>query len=784
MKHTKKRRFHFNRTYRNYLLTYLVVLLVPLLIMIYGYIYSSKAIGEETKSYHVNLLRQTRQAYDQVFSLVKAELQVLVADQQVERLMRKENWSAREFQEVISLQQNLKNIRISNPRCDNIGVYFYQNKSLVTNYRRYPNQLMFLYTDGLEVTEEEFLAGIDRNQLEGYFLIGTTPENLRIIFYRNVYGVSFREVYATAMISIPWSAIREAADNISLSRQGGLFLLDEGGNLIGNSNPNVDISGIRYDSLEDEGLVPMKLQSLDYVVSSLKSTEIAVKYVIYTPKKIFYAKVHYLYYAILAEVVLCLLIGVALAVYFAKATFNPIQEMLALVEGKRQALGGSKEAVTYEKVELALQKLLREKGTMEQRLKQSEDYMRQGILSGAMKGWIKNEERLELCFSLIEQRWKGSNYRIILLRLDHPERCKLFSGQPQQDWPEIWRLVLFSIQNVLEELLLAEEQGVFVEIEDMAACIYPISSEEQDIGLELRIAECVAFYKEAFELVSYAAVSGLHQGAEELSLAYEEAYEVIAHKDFWGNEVPDVLLYDQEMLSEQSIGRQRVMETEKKLLNCLSAKDYQTAYELLDELMEQGMKKDIRYLSYNQCSASGIVSMLIGMFEELSGEWEDSYYQNAIAPERLLKARSVAALREEIHRIFTEVSSYYESKSRKEQPDWMEDVQRYLKENYADTNLNISTIAETFGMSLSYMGRTFRRYTGQGMLDYIHILRLNRCKELLDEGKTVKDAAEATGYLDSKAMIRAFKRYEGITPGQYKRKENKLGTPEDGGRKF
>ena len=55
---------------------------------------------------------------------------------------------------------------------------------------------------------------------------------------------------------------------------------------------------------------------------------------------------------------------------------------------------------------------------------------------------------------------------------------------------------------------------------------------------------------------------------------------------------------------------------------------------------------------------------------------------------------------------------------------------------------------------------------------------------LLDEGKTVKDAAEATGYLDSKAMIRAFKRYEGITPGQYKRKENKLGTPEDGGRKF
>ena len=44
---------------------------------------------------------------------------------------------------------------------------------------------------------------------------------------------------------------------------------------------------------------------------------------------------------------------------------------------------------------------------------------------------------------------------------------------------------------------------------------------------------------------------------------------------------------------------------------------------------------------------------------------------------------------------------------------------------------------------------------------------LEAAKKLLKEGKTVRETAELTGYGDSRALIRAFKRYEGSTPGQY-----------------
>ena len=46
--------------------------------------------------------------------------------------------------------------------------------------------------------------------------------------------------------------------------------------------------------------------------------------------------------------------------------------------------------------------------------------------------------------------------------------------------------------------------------------------------------------------------------------------------------------------------------------------------------------------------------------------------------------------------------------------------------------------------------------------------RLSGCKDLLAQGYAIKDCVAMTGYTDIKTLQRAFKRYEGITPGQYK----------------
>ena len=106
--------------------------------------------------------------------------------------------------------------------------------------------------------------------------------------------------------------------------------------------------------------------------------------------------------------------------------------------------------------------------------------------------------------------------------------------------------------------------------------------------------------------------------------------------------------------------------------------------------------------------------------------------------------------------------------SDKESRKVFDKVSAYIRENFADVNLGAGYITEKFHMSYSYLTGIFKRYAGESIPDYIHKVRIEAAKELLGNGQTVTRAAERVGYADARGFIRAFKKYEGMTPGQYR----------------
>ena len=109
-------------------------------------------------------------------------------------------------------------------------------------------------------------------------------------------------------------------------------------------------------------------------------------------------------------------------------------------------------------------------------------------------------------------------------------------------------------------------------------------------------------------------------------------------------------------------------------------------------------------------------------------------------------------------------------KSQKEtnNPEWVEQVMTFVKESYANPELNIAYIANIFNMPSASMGQQFKKYTGGSLIHYIHYVRIEHAKELLKEGKTLQECVDQIGFSDVKTFIRIFKQYEGVTPGQYK----------------
>ena len=97
-----------------------------------------------------------------------------------------------------------------------------------------------------------------------------------------------------------------------------------------------------------------------------------------------------------------------------------------------------------------------------------------------------------------------------------------------------------------------------------------------------------------------------------------------------------------------------------------------------------------------------------------------------------------------------------------------EQMVKYIQDHITDPNLSAGELSERFDITPSYISKVFKKEAGEGVLDYIHHERIRQAKELLKSGMTVQEVALSMGYTDARGFIRVFKRYEGITPGQYK----------------
>lgn len=94
----------------------------------------------------------------------------------------------------------------------------------------------------------------------------------------------------------------------------------------------------------------------------------------------------------------------------------------------------------------------------------------------------------------------------------------------------------------------------------------------------------------------------------------------------------------------------------------------------------------------------------------------------------------------------------------------------WIKNNLHE-NITIKKIAQQVYMNPNYFCDYFKAQTGETILDYVTIARLEKAKELLEKTDLkVYDISIKVGYQDTKYFSRLFKQWMGQTPTQYREK--------------
>ena len=90
----------------------------------------------------------------------------------------------------------------------------------------------------------------------------------------------------------------------------------------------------------------------------------------------------------------------------------------------------------------------------------------------------------------------------------------------------------------------------------------------------------------------------------------------------------------------------------------------------------------------------------------------------------------------------------------------------YIRDNLAEP-LSLDQIASQFYISKHYLCRIFKAATGFSVMEYIIYSRVLRARQLLQEGISVQQAGELSGFSDNSHFIRTFGHLTGVTPGKY-----------------
>jgi transcriptional regulator GlxA family with amidase domain len=105
------------------------------------------------------------------------------------------------------------------------------------------------------------------------------------------------------------------------------------------------------------------------------------------------------------------------------------------------------------------------------------------------------------------------------------------------------------------------------------------------------------------------------------------------------------------------------------------------------------------------------------------------------------------------------------------EPAWLPGVDAMVRERFRGP-LDLIAVASSVGVHAAHLCRTFRRFRGRTISDFMLGVRVQHvCRRLTESDDSLASIAMESGFTDQSHMTRIFKRITGYAPGAHRRRE-------------
>lgn len=335
-----------------------------------------------------------------------------------------------------------------------------------------------------------------------------------------------------------------------------------------------------------------------------------------------------------------------------------------------------------------------------------------------------------------------------------------------------WQYLFFILRNTFEhtypgKTCAAEVKGRLIAI---------INLEELPPNGLKGIAENTRNTLEVLEreygLTVTVAISRIYDNALDLHKANQDVERVMEYLNVMGEDCP-VTTYDELRHHNVQGSTKSFMDMESRLLSCVRSQDFTGMQNVFHELVFNEFSETKPTVDIFRFRVYGMVNTMLYLMDDIH-DLVGGEILGAIDPgPRLTRAETLEEIVQVMDDIMDQLRTLTTEKQTATTTVWPEKIRNYVDENFRNVALTVSFTAAQFNLSSAYCSKLFREQYGTRLFDYIQQKRLDAAKILLDSGKNMKAIAEEVGFSSALTMSRAFKRYEGTTPGRMRDLDNK-----------
>jgi len=312
----------------------------------------------------------------------------------------------------------------------------------------------------------------------------------------------------------------------------------------------------------------------------------------------------------------------------------------------------------------------------------------------------------------------------------------------------------------------------FSDINDFFTCINNknglIVLGVDDINHEriLSIGEILSeIFEREFDSDTIVGISNKMSNIKSISTAYQEALEAVRYGTLY--RIKCVAFGAMQGNKDNQVIYHYSLETEQKLINYIKTGNINNIRNVLADIYNDNFAE--KRLSYNKVKLliMDLINTVVKTTEDIGLTVEQSIYR--IAVENV----SIENAFKKIEEYYINIGEYCLGHKKSNNHQLFDKIVDYLEKNYMNDQLCLNLIANHLNLSANYLSQFFKEQAGMYFKDYINMLRIKKAKEIIESSENVKmyEVAANVGYKDNATLIRVFKRYLGVTPGEYKEEE-------------